>query len=297
MYCKLGKLMLDSAEGGASGGAPGGASSVTDFCAPYRDQAEALLTKVRSLEDRLSGLEQKEGGNVFTWIGNSAQTLVLRSFLTKALENLASLRRNLGERYSLRDTGRDGETGEGGVSPEINETCGEIELKQSELKVLSRDLADLREEKQQLTAVFEADGSPARKIQSLRKNIADVRDELKVLYRRAGAEAASMNAGVNAEDNCSPGYGEFIASLVLPEDRETLDKAAGIGLSIQNDEKTISRLQASLAIDEERAKIEKYRKMILEKKDRIAMAEKNIAEYEEGITDCENYIEKLRELL
>jgi peptidoglycan hydrolase CwlO-like protein len=56
-------------------------------------------------------------------------------------------------------------------------------------------------------------------------------------------------------------------------------------------------LRASLAIDEEQAKIEKFRKMILDKKEKIAQAERNIADYEEGIADCEKYIEKLRELL
>ncbi|MCL2762440.1 MAG: hypothetical protein FWD36_04420 [Treponema sp.] len=88
MYGKLGKILLDSPSDDAG------------FCAPYRDQANALTTKVLSLEERLSGLEGTESGNVFTWIGKGAQSLVLRSFLTKAQDNLEQLRRNVGERYS-----------------------------------------------------------------------------------------------------------------------------------------------------------------------------------------------------
>jgi len=288
MYNKLGKMLLDSSE-----------ESAVHFCTAYRSQADALLTKVHSLEDRIAGLEQKEGGNVFTWIGNSAQTMVLRSFLTKSLENLMSLRRNLGERFI-----RPGEELREDISPEITGLCGDTEQKRAELKALSHDLTALREEKMLLSAGFSADGNPARKIQTLKKHITNVREELKTLYRHVGAGvsgsavfAATSVPGLTFSP-CVEGSecGLFFNSLVIPEDREIMDKAYKISLSIENDEKAVSRLRASLAIDEERAKIEKYRRMILEKREKIAQAEKNIAEYEEGITDCESHIEKLQEI-
>jgi septal ring factor EnvC (AmiA/AmiB activator) len=223
---------------------------------------------------------------------------VLKSFLTKAQENLEALRRTVGERFSREHEGEDGsETVSWGSMPaEVGELCGEIEMKRAEAKALACDLAALREEKRQLTDSFGAEGSPAKQIQSLKKHIAGIRDELKALYRRVGAAAAGIEPAASAKVE-GPGCGPFADSLVSPEDRETLEKAAGIGLSIQNDEKAIARLRASLAVDEEQAKIEKFRKMIQDKKEKIAQAGKNTADYEEGIADCEKYIEKLRELL
>jgi len=286
IYGDLGKLLLDSPPQETGG----------DYCAPYRSQAEALNTKVQSLEDRVSGLEQKDGGNVFTWIGNSAQALVLRSFLTKAGENLALLRRNVGERY-IRDMGGGRETG---MSFEILSMCENIERKRAESKAVTQDLAALKQEKQTMTAHFNADGNPVKQIHSLKKHIAGVRENLKNLYRNAGAEVSgtivpSINTDANTGTVSADGY--FIASLVIPEDQEIIDNAGMINRSIQNDEKSIERLRASLAIDEELAKIEKFHRMILEKREKITQAEKSIADYEEGIADCESYIEKLKELL
>jgi len=283
IYVNLGGLLLDSPP----------PQNSEDFCASYRSQAEALLTKVQSLEDRLSGLEQKEGGNVFTWIGNSAQSLVLRSFLTKAMENLTSLRRNVGERYS-----REIEKSGGEPTPEIEALFEEYERKRAESKSVSQELAALREERLIVTSGFSSDGSPAKQIQFLKKHITEVQGELKTLYRLAGAEAAGITVGADGDvTDVVSERRQFIESLLKSEDQETLDNAVRISRSIQNDEKSIARLRASLSIHEEQAKIEKFRRMIQDKRDKIAQAEKNIADYEEGIADCENYIGKLRELL
>ena len=277
MYGGLGKLLLDSPP----------PVDGEDFCAPYRSQAEELFTKVQSLEERLSGLGKKEGGNVLTWLGNGAQSLVLRSFLTRALENLDSLRRNAGERYSRRDTGT------GSVSVETGELCLGIEKKRAEAKAVSQELAALREERREMSAGLNAEGNPIKQIQFLKKHIAGIREELKTLYRRAGAEAAGIGSTAAGASRLR----QFVDPLIIPDDGETLDNAAKIDQSMQNDDKLIGRLRASLAIDEERAKIEKYHRMIQEKKEKIAQAEKNIADFEEGIADSESYIKKMQELL
>ena len=278
VYGILGKQLLDSPSGKGD-----------DFCAPYRSQAEALSIKVQSLEERLSGLERKEGGNVFTWLGNSAQSLVLRSFLTRALENLESLYRSAGERYSRREF-----AGDAGLSADIEELCGGIERKRSESKAVSQELAALKEERREMSDSLNAEGNPVKHIQSLKKHIAGVRDEVKALYRRVGAGAVGIGG---TADGSNSELRQFVDALIIPADRETMDNAARISQSIQSDEKSIGRLRASLAIDEEHAKIEKFRRMILDKREKIARAEKSITDYEEGIADCEKYIEKLRELL
>jgi tetratricopeptide (TPR) repeat protein len=283
VYGKLGKLLLDIASRtGVSSGA------YADFCAPYRDQAEALLTKVLSLEERVAGLEEKGSGNVFTWIGKNTQGLVLRSFLTRAQENLEQLRRNVGERYSRSDTVKVPAGEADSAFPEtaaVADLCAEIEQKRARTRALSQDLAELREERRTISGSFNDGGDPLKQIQTLKNHIAHVRDDLKTLYRRIGAEAASLD-GVERR--------QAIDSLISPEDKEILDNAARINRLIHDDETAIDKLQASLAIDEEKTKIEKYRKMIQDKKDKIAQAEKSIMEFEESIRISEAAIEKLQ---
>jgi hypothetical protein len=291
VYGRLGKLLLDEAADsadvavGAGAGAP--ALAVADFCAPYRDQAEALLTKVLSLEERVAGLEGRDGGNVFTWIGKNAQGLVLRSFLTKAQENLDQLRRTVGERYSRRDVAAlpDSEKGNAG---EIENLCADIELKHAEVRVLSQELAELKEERRTISISYNSEGGPIRQIQTLKNHITHVRDELKALYRRIGAEMAGVD-GIERR--------QIIDSLIAPEDRDDLDNAARISQSIHDNETMMAKLQASLDIDEEKERIEKYLRLIAEKREKIAQAEKSIMEFEENIRVSEASIEKLKALL
>jgi uncharacterized coiled-coil DUF342 family protein len=290
-YGKLGKLLLDLSEKSTADNA-----AYADFCAPYRDHAKDLFTKVLSLEDRLSGLGQKEGGNVFTWIGKNAQSLVLRSFLTRAQDNLEQLRRNVGERYS-RNNFRALPSGEMdneravSESTEIENLCAGIEQQKAELHNFSRELAVLKDERTAISVSYNSEGGPLRRIQILKSHITHVRDEQKGLYKRVGADAASVHdlAEISAERR------HIIDSLVMPEDRVTLDNIAQISRQIGEDEIAIEKLRISLAIDEEKAKIEKYRKMILDKKDKIAQAERNINEYERYIRDSEAAIQKLQD--
>jgi chromosome segregation ATPase len=310
LYGRLGRLLLDD-------------DACRDAVAPYREQADALLTKVRSLEDRLAELEQKEGGNVFTWIGKNAQGLVLRSFLTKAQDNLEQLRRSVGEYYSRREVppalspGEDSSansiapaeaSGGMSVSPaavEIAQICAEIEQARSQARALSGELAALREERRGISVSFNAEGGPLKQIQVLKKRIDRIQDELQTLYRRFGADAAAVDvaAGMAAgmADGMAAGRGQerrqFIDSLLKPEDQAALEQAAQINRSILDADTAIGKLRASLAIDEEAARIEKYRRAIEDKRLKIIAAEEDIADFEKSIADSEKHIAELRKLL
>jgi len=283
MYGKLGKLLFEEA---AAGGESAGAYE--EFCAPFRGQADELASKVQSLEDRLAGLEQREKGNVFAWIGKSAQGLVLRSFLGKAQENLEQLRRSAGERFSRR--------GSRSLFPEtaaIDALRAETERRQEDALTIAQDLALLIDEKRGISDGFAADGGPVRFIQALRNSIAHTQSELRVLFMRIGAEAA----GVDALGDEPAERREAVLSLVAPEDREGIEAAARMGRTIRDCDVVVGKLKASLAIDDEKSKIEKCRRQIGEKRDRIAQAERNIAALEEAIRESETAIGNLRQML
>ena len=295
IFGRLGKLLLDVPVD----------SEAKDFAAPWRGQAGALHIKIQSLEDRLAELEQKEGNNVFAWIGKSAQGLVMRSFLTRAEDNLEQLYRIAGERYSREYSSINAlpdETGASGLlqsdgacyaAAEIEKTLRQIEQKQSAARVLSEELAKLREERRGISGSFSAEGGPLKQIQTLKNHISHVKDELAVLFRRSGALAA----GIGAADGAFAERKQFVNTLIIDSDIETLNSAARINQLILDDESSIGRLRSALAIDGEKAKIEKYRRMIDDKKFKIAQAEKDITELETDIVDSEKYIEELRKLL
>ena len=284
VYRKLGKALLEDTTG-----------AYTDLTAPFRSQAEALITKVDSLENRFTELDQKDGSNVFAWIGKSAQGLVLRSFLTKAQENLDQLYRSAGERCCRQEkTDESGEGFEGNeASPDMAALKEEVRKALNEIRILSEELLKLREEKRAINSGFSVDGNPLKQIQSLKNHIGRIKENLRVLYRNFGAQAASTDSTADL----LPELKQFIDSLIAPDDKEVLDNAARLNRAIQDDEAMIGRLRASLAIDEEKAKIEKCRKSIDDKKVRIVEAEKAIADLEDDIKDSEKNIEELQKLL
>ena len=278
IHLRLGKALLEDAT-----------DAYADFTAPFREQADALIAKVDSLESRIKELEQKEGSNVFVWIGKGAQGLVLRSFLSRAQENLEQLYRNAGENF----TQCGGETETTAVVAALK---AEIEKAGGYIKVLTEDLKELRDEKRLITAEFEARGNPLKQIQSLKNHIGQAKEKLNILHRRLGAQAASVDFEKDAAE-LSPQRKQFIDTLIGPEDQDVLANAARLNQAIQNDETAIGKLRASLAIDGEKAKIEKCRKSIEDKKMRIVDAQKAISDLEDSILDSEKYIGELQKLL
>ncbi|MDR2134206.1 MAG: hypothetical protein LBP27_03795, partial [Treponema sp.] len=182
---KLGKLVLES-------------PSWEIFARPFQEEAGTLVSKVQSLEDRLAGLGEGEKGNVLTWIGKSAQGLVLRSFLAKAKDNLERLYRNAGEQfYAVLRGQAEGDSADAGQNDEIGILVAEIEKKREFSQGLDRGLSELREERRKIGEGFGGESGAAKKIQSLRARAGQEKEALKALYRRAGDGAASA---ASAED-------------------------------------------------------------------------------------------------
>ncbi len=225
--------------------------------------------------------------------------------MTKAQESLEQLRRNAGESYS-----RDYKFSEAGnlsaKNAGIEDLCAEIEGKRAHSDALSSDAAVLKEERRKINSSFSAEGGPVKYINAIRNHIADVQNELKALYRRMGAECAS----IDRKDAAQPAVAaqpasaaqpaerkQTLDSLLLPQDREVLENVSRVDRTIHDCEEEIKKLEASLAIDNEKAKIDKLRMMIQEKRNKITKAEQDIAEYEEGIKDSEAFIQKMQNLL
>jgi len=277
VFCKMGKALLEDTTG-----------SYVEFIAPFREQADALITKVNSLENRSANLEQKDGNNVFSWIGKSAQGLVLRSFLNKAQENLEQLYRNIGDAFSRH------EGFEGSNAPEaVAGIVTEIKELHEQIKVLSEELAKLKEEKRAISTAFDVEGNPNKQIQALKNHIGQVKEELRTLYRNFGAQAALPDSS----NDLSAQRKEFVSSLVTADEQEIIDNAGKLKQTIHDNEEAIGKLRASLAIDVEKTKIEKCHKTILEKRLRITEAERAIVELETEIKDSEKHIEELQKLL
>jgi hypothetical protein len=280
-HARLGKLLLEDPD-------------FQDFSAPYQDQADILIPKLKSIDDRLSSLaDKKDASNVFTWIGKSAQGMVLKSFQSKAQENLDRLYRDVGEQFTrLR---ADKSFGDLSSKAEIAELGAGIEKNRDLSQALLKELSARKEERMRANEELNSGGGPLKKMQKLRMLIAELKTTLQSLYLRFGSAAESPDAG-KPEDG-SPGRSGFIESLLSGADRETLGRVAQIKRQISDDGEAVRKLEASLEIEANMESIEKFRRSIAEKKARISDAELAIAEFEGCIREAEKQIEELRKLL
>ena len=269
-YRKLGKALLED-------------EAYNDYTSLFREQADALKAKLESLETRINELDNKEGGNVFSWIGKSAQGLVLKSFLSKAQESQEQLYLSVGERYSNRDSE--------GEEEEIAAIRAEIERLRGISETAADEISALKDERRIISASFGIDGNPQKQIQFVVNRIADVKAALGVLYRKFGSQAAGI------DEDITPERKYFIDTIVTAEDGEIIGRAAKLNQSIADNEKAIVKLKASLAIDEEKSKIEKYKKSIEDKKDKIVDLEKAIEDLEGSVRESEDYIRELEKQL
>jgi len=270
IYRRLGKALLEN-------------NIYNDYTSLFKEQADALDAKLESLETRINELDNKDGSNVFSWIGKSAQGLVLKSFLSKAQESQDHLYYNIGERFSSRQSASQDDE----VTAILSETENQRELSRS----LMDEISALKDEKRIISASFGIDGNPMKQIQAVKNHISLVKDALGVLYKNFGAQVAGI------DEDITPERKYFIDSIVTPEDGEVIGRAVKLNQSVIDNESAIAKLRASLAVDEEKAKIERYKKSIEDKKNRIVEFKGAIADLEENVRDCENCIIELEKQL
>ncbi|MCL2277122.1 MAG: hypothetical protein FWC21_04425 [Treponema sp.] len=266
VYRKLGKALLEN-------------SAYNDYTSLFKEQADALTTKLESLETRIGELENKEGGNVFTWIGKSAQGLVLKTFLSKTQESQEQLYYNVGERFQGRDSS------EG--SDDVSITRHEVDSLRNISRAATDELSALKDERRIITASFGIDGNPSKQIQSIKSGITQINEALSNLYRKFGAQTSGI------DEDITPERKYFIDTIVTAQDGEIISRAVRLNQSITDNENAITKLRASLAIDDEKNKIEKYKRSMEDKKNKISDLQRQIADLDENVRDCEKYIQEL----
>jgi DNA repair exonuclease SbcCD ATPase subunit len=248
-----------------------------DEVKPYQDQAEALLTRIKSLEERLLQLEERGDRNVFAWIGKNTQGMVLRSFLAKNRNNLQRIYTLAGEKYSQSVS----------AAPPppsgIAALFTEIEAARQDSAVLGADLARLREERRRIGDAFVPDGGPAKKIQALERGIARSREELRGVFLRYGRELEA-----SPESRAAP-LDEADAQLLanIRRGRE----------AVLLYDTEIEKLKASLAIDGEKAAIARMEKAVEEHEERIRSGEEAIANLKVQIEEAQARIAELTRVL
>ncbi|GHU85376.1 hypothetical protein FACS189473_4340 [Spirochaetia bacterium] len=264
LYTRIGELVLEDNEFAA-------------FAQPYEAQLEALIPKIKSLESRLDELGGKEGPNVFAWIGQNAQGMVLRSFLGKTQSSLQRIYQAAGEKFVLSASG----IAVSGAA--VLDALSAVDESRKAQAALASELALLREERRRTNESFSVEGGPVKKVQALERHIAHAREELRDLYLRYGKLAEASPA-------------EF-APMLEAADKLLLERAGTLRAAAAENEKRIEKLSASLAIDEEREKIAKMTKAIAEHRQRIAASEGAIRDLSGQIAGAEGRIGDLSQTL
>jgi predicted nucleic acid-binding Zn-ribbon protein len=249
-----------------------------EFSAVYKGQLDPLLFKIESQEEKLEELEDS-GGGFFSWLGGSARSVVIKALLAKNQASLKRLYRKAGEKFVSPENA--GQTGKG----EIVSLKEKIDKFRQLSSSLSADLAFLRGEKRKAAEALGVEGNPAKRIQGLEKQIAHTGEEIRNVYRRFSAYSLD------------PAWKGFYGSLLTKEDSTVLGRIKSFEESIQDTETHIEKLKAAIAIDEEKAEIEKLNAGIEAQRRRIAAAEESIADMRERIAGAETHIAELTKLL
>jgi chromosome segregation ATPase len=242
-------------------------------------QIDQVIPKLEDARNKLDELEGRGGAGVFGWIGKSAQGAVYRTLAVKHQGSLKKLYTSAGERLA----GPENESFIAGSA--IEDAVRAVRDMKKQALAQGQELERLREERRRLGTVFGAEGGPVRRVQNLEKHIAHIRLELKLVYRRAGGEALSESRDSR------------FAGVLGPEDQRVVEMAGQNKAAIAGYDREIEKLKTAIAIDGEKAGIEKMKRSIEEQRQKIGAAEGRIGDLETQIREAEARIEELSKLV
>jgi hypothetical protein len=249
---------------------------ITGSC---QDRLDSLVDKIRITELKLDQVKGQEGSGVFSWMGKNIRTAALRMALNRDQANLEKNYESLGARL-LRSENTALVSGHEIAG--LAEEAGDLERKAGTLK---KELARLRSERGKLSGSFAAEGGAVRRIQGLERHIAHIKGELKTVYRCFGEKVAD------------PAGAAGFSYLLNHDDDPTLEKLELARKNIGEYDREIEKLKTAIAIDDEKAGIEKMRKSIQDHQDRIRAGGEAIADLEGRIAGAEKHITELERLL
>jgi predicted nucleic acid-binding Zn-ribbon protein len=264
LYADLGARVLDD-------------PAYEELSDPYQKQADLLSPKIKSLEDRLSVIEDKGEANVFSWIGKNAQEMVIRSFLGKSQQNLRRIRASVGEKYlRMEQAGPVVNAALRSLRDEIDRVLAKIAQNGAEMDALREDMRKINES-------FNPEGSAAKKKQALERRIRQTRDQLAQLCLAHGRLAEREDfAGTWAPP-------EGPRAAIPGEVREKRALIADYDLQIE-------KLNASLAIDAQKHEIERMERAIADHRKRISAGEVAILDLKGRIEEANRQIQELMKI-
>jgi chromosome segregation ATPase len=249
----------------------------------YRQQIDQILPKLQDARAKLNELEDRAGTGFFGWIRKNTQQAVYKTLAVKHQGSLRKIYAAAGDRLIAAEN----EIliiGHG-----LEDAVRSVRDMKEKAAALARDLERLREERRRLGSASGVEGGPARRIQNLEKHIAELQGELKLVYRRVGELAAA--------ESPAGSRGERFGGVLRPEDDRVLEMAGRDKELVAGYSREIEKLKTAIAIDDEKAEIEKMDRAIVEQKRRITAAEDRIGELNRQIDEAKAHIEELSALL
>jgi hypothetical protein len=245
-------------------------------------EKERLLLKIEEQEGKLGKLEEQKSG-FFSSLGVNAQAAVYKTMLLKHRSDLERLYRKTGKKFSSDETAApDSEAASGSPEGEAALTSGMVRELRTFLASLDSELSLLREERRKLIDSFGIEGSPSRRIHALEKHISHVKKDFAAIYLSLGSMAGDKNTKI------------AFAPFLREEDSSVFEKTDKLTSQIAKKDLAMEKINASIAIDNEMAEIEKLNKSILGQKKKITDAEEAIVEFEKIIADSQLRIEELK---
>ncbi|MDR2746594.1 MAG: hypothetical protein LBB77_04025 [Treponema sp.] len=251
-------------------------STVLGSC---RRQIDQILPKLQDARAKLNELEDRTGTNFFSWIGKNTQQAVYKTLAVKHEGALRKIYAAAGDKLSAVEN--DALI----IGHVLEDPVRSVQGLKENAAVQIRKLEKLREERRRLGSVFGADGGPARRIQNLEKHIAHIHSQLTVVYHRVGELVIAESRG------------ERFSGVLRQEDSRVLEIVERGKELVAEYSREIEKLKTAIAIDDEKAEIEKMERAIVEQKQRIALAEGRIGELNRQIDEAKVHIEELSALL
>ncbi|MHC6204186.1 hypothetical protein ACYULU_13460 [Breznakiellaceae bacterium SP9] len=242
---------------------------------PNKKAAYDLLAKIKTQEAQLEELESKGQGNVFSKFADKAKGLTFRTLLAKNRDSLQRVYRSIGEKFLQSDYSGDID------NAELEESFRQIKEEKQQTTDIYAALTGLRLERKQLNDKLNSGGTPPKRKSTLEKQILTTKEKIKTVFKNCGLVIAN-------KDNV-----EAYSGLLESEDTDLLDKIGDKRQTIAEIERDIEKTNAAIAIDDEKAEIEKFSRLIKEQEQKIIAAERAITEFKDKIDQAEKHIEDL----